>query len=182
MTSLQGTNIRLRPLEKGDLNLLYIWENDPSNWQVSKTLTPFSKNILEKYIENAHMDIFQVKQLRLVVTLKDSAVPVGLIDIFDFDPFHQRAGIGILIGDTEARNKGYASEALDVLLEYCFNTLMLKQVYCNILLSNEISIKLFESAGFVKSGQKKSWIRTRSGWEDEYFYQLLHQDWKSRSS
>lgn len=177
MMALQGKSLKLRALEVTDLDLLYTWENDPANWQVSKTLTPFSKSILRKYIENAHLDIYQLKQLRLVVADKESGLAVGLIDLFDFDPFHQRAGIGILIGDKGARNKGYAGEALDILLDYCFNTLILNQVYCNILVSNEISIKLFESAGFVRTGEKKAWIRTTSGYEDENFYQLLKENW-----
>lgn len=179
MKTLQGDNLLLRPLETEDLGILYNWENDPGNWQVSQTITPFSKQLLKKYIENSHLDIFQVKQLRLVVSLKNTYQAVGLIDLFDFDPFHQRAGIGVLIGREEDRNKGYAGEALRILLDYCFNTLILNQVYCNILESNKSSQRLFINAGFEKTGTKKSWQRITSGWEDEHFFQLLRHTWLS---
>ncbi len=67
---MDEVEIVLRAPEPGDLNLLYKWENDPGIWQVSNTITPFSKYILEKYIETAHMDIYQVKQLRLMIDVK----------------------------------------------------------------------------------------------------------------
>jgi diamine N-acetyltransferase len=182
LKTLEGKILALRPLEPDDLDILYKWENDPGNWKVSQTITPFSKDLLIKYLENSHLDIFQVKQLRLVIVVKKSGKPAGLIDLFDFDPFHQRAGIGVLIGNSEDRKKGYAGEALEILLEYCFNTLILNQVFCNILDSNASSKRLFEKAGFVKSGTRVQWIRTADGWEDESFYRLLRQEWLSSRS
>ena len=180
MDSLKGKFLHLRPLEPNDLEILYSWENNPENWKVSQTLTPFSRKILTKYLEDSHLDIFQIKQFRLVIELTEGKKPIGLIDLFDFDPLHQRAGIGILIGDKSDRQKGYANEALSILLEYCFSILFLNQVYCNILETNEISHKLFSNAGFNHTGTKKSWIRTSEGWENEYFFQLLRHDWLSR--
>ena len=180
MKTLKGDKVLLRALEQYDLETLYSWENNPENWKVSQTLAPFSRKLLQKYLENAHLDLFQVKQLRLVIELQESKSPVGLIDLFDFDPFNQRAGIGILIGKREERDKGYAREALEILLDYCFSILILNQVYCSILESNEISHKLFLNAGFQMTGTRKSWIKTSSSWEDEHFFQLLRQDWLSR--
>lgn len=182
METLEGKLITLRPLEPSDLDILYLWENNPENWQVSQTITPFSKKVLLKYLENSNLDIFQIKQLRMVICLSDTKRPIGFIDLFDFDPFHQRAGIGILIGDQEDRDKGYAGAALESLLNYCFSILMLNQVHCNILKSNDISQKLFLKAGFEHTGTRKSWIRSSNGWLDEYQYQLLHQDWLSTRS
>ncbi len=180
MNSLKGKNIQLRALENNDLEILYRWENDPENWKVSQTLTPFSRKLLKKYLDQAHLDLFQIKQLRLVIELEESHLPIGLIDLFDFDPFNQKAGIGILIGEKKEREKGYAREALKILLDYCFSILLLNQVYCNIMESNKTSQHLFTHAGFSLSGTKKSWIKTSSGWEDEHFFQLLSQDWLSR--
>jgi len=180
LKSLQGKKLILRALEQDDLEILYRWENDPENWEVSQTLTPFSRKLLNSYLEHAHLDLFQIKQLRLVIELQESGSPIGLIDIFDFDPFNLRAGLGVLIGEKSEREKGYAREALEILLNYCFSILLLNQVYCNILESNKISQNLFLHTGFSLSGTKKSWIKTSSGWEDEHFFQLLRQDWLSR--
>ena len=125
---LKGHLISLRALEPSDLELLYQWENNPLVWHLSNTTAPFSKHILKEYIENAKHDIYVTKQLRLIINTPKYG-PIGCIDLFDFDPTNQRAGIGILIADDQHRGKGYASEALEILCNYCFSTLHLHQLY-----------------------------------------------------
>lgn len=174
MTNIRGNKIILRALEPKDLDDLYTWENNPENWLISSTSAPFSKHVLEQYIESSHQDIYQTRQLRLIIEDIENSVSVGAIDIFDFDPLNQRAGLGILIAEPENRGKGYASESLSLILEYCFQTLGLKQVYCNILTSNTESIKLFENKGFKFIGTKKEWIRSGRDWLDENMYQLVN--------
>lgn len=188
---LQGQTISLRAIEVGDINVLYQWENDTEIWNVSNTQTPFSHFVLEQYMVNAHQDIYTAKQLRLMMdlspdkSLSSPEVPIsdvkgknkaiGCIDLFDFEPNHQRAGIGILIADKSNRKKGYASEALDILIEYCFLTLNLRQLYCNITVDNESSILLFQKHGFQISGIKKQWIRHGAEFRDELFLQLIRK-------
>ncbi len=101
-------------------------------------------------------------------------VPVGLIDLFDFDPFHLRAGVGILIANNKHRQKGYATEALHLLTKYAFETLQLHQLYCNIGTNNPISIQLFKNAGFEEVGIKKGWNKTVDGWIDEVLLQAIN--------
>lgn len=169
---LEGEGIKLRSLEPEDLDLLYAWENNPSIWQVSQTIVPFSKFVLHQYLENQHLDIYTSKQLRLVIETSNST-PVGLIDLFDFDPSNSRAGVGILIANEENRRQGISTIALNVLLDYVFTHLGLHQVYANIGSENTGSISLFENAGFVKVGLKKDWIKTGLTYQDEYLYQCI---------
>jgi diamine N-acetyltransferase len=170
---LENRSISLRAPEPGDLDLLYIWENDTSVWRISGTLAPFSRSVLKMYLDNAGKDIFEMKQLRLIIQLKDKHRPVGAIDLFDFDPHHHRAGVGILVADPSDRRKGYAREALETLMDYCFAFLNLHQLYCNIAAGNSASIALFEAAGFVECGRKKEWIFTGDGYQDELLFQCV---------
>jgi diamine N-acetyltransferase len=171
--TLENTTISLRAPELEDLDLLYIWENEPSIWQVSGSLIPFSRYILKQYLEHAGKDIYEVKQLRLMIQLKSNHRPVGAVDLFDFDPHHHRAGIGILIAESSDRRQGYAREALETVIAYCFNVLHLHQVYCNIAAGNSASIKLFKEAEFVESGTKKDWLFDGSTYEDELLFQKV---------
>ncbi|MCY1719593.1 GNAT family N-acetyltransferase [Prolixibacteraceae bacterium Z1-6] len=169
---LQYGKITLRPLEPEDIDLLYKWENNLEIWKVSNTKTPFSKHILAHYLMESAKDIYETKQLRLIIQNEDLEV-VGAVDIFDFEPYHQRAGVGILIHDKKNRNKGYASDALQALSNYALEVLGLKQLYANITVDNTNSIQLFEKSGFEKSGVKKDWIKTLSGWQDEILFQKI---------
>lgn len=166
--------IKLRAIEPEDLELLYEWENNSSYWIISNTIAPFSKYTLKRYIRNSHKSIYETGQLRLMIDLIDQKTTIGTIDIFDFDPFHSRAGVGILIADDEQRRKGYATMALKLLAGYCFKTLQLHQLYCNILANNCESIDLFKKLGFNLIGIKKDWVKTSEGYLDEYMFQLLN--------
>ncbi|PCH49379.1 MAG: GNAT family N-acetyltransferase [Flavobacteriaceae bacterium] len=171
MATLLGKNISLRALEPKDLDFLFSTENDESFWEISSTQAPFSKYILKKYIENASQDIYEAKQYRFVICdIKNK--PVGMIDLFDFNPQHQRVGIGILI-TSKNQAKGYGCEALEMILDYAFTYLNVHQIFANITSDNLKSISLFEKYNFKKVGIKKDWMYANSSFKDEILYQLI---------
>ena len=172
MKTLTGKNINLRALEPEDLEFLYQIENNESFWEISHTQTPFSKYILKQYLENAHLDIFEAKQLRLLIEEKSTKKQIGMIDLFDFNPTHKRAGIGILI-HPEFQQNGFASEALSLLINYCFSILDLHQLFANITSDNSKSISLFTKHNFNKVGIKKDWILSEGKFKDEVLFQLI---------
>ncbi len=167
-------DIKLRALEPEDLELLYEWENNDAYWPISNTVTPFSRFTLKRYLENSHKNIYETGQLRLMIDHLEDKITIGTIDIFDFDPFHKRAGVGILIANESYRRKGLASMSLNCLIEYCFKTLQLHQLYCNILANNFESMELFKKQGFVQAGIKKDWVHSSDGYMDEYMFQLIN--------
>ena len=173
MMTLKGTNIYLRALEPEDLEFIYAIENNELVWEVSNTETPYSRFLIKQYLENAHQDIYEAKQLRLAICLNNSQEAIGLIDLFDFDPKNNRAGVGILINDAQNRNKGIGSEALALIIDYSFEQLQLHQLYANIGTDNEISIQLFTKFGFQKIGIKKDWIKVNNRYKDELLFQLI---------
>ncbi|MDG4717295.1 GNAT family N-acetyltransferase [Winogradskyella marincola] len=173
MVSLTGEHIYLRALEPEDLDFVYEIENDTSLWTLSDTQTPYSRFLIKQYLENAQQDIFEAKQLRLVICTAEGGA-IGLIDVFDFDIKNKRAGIGILIKDQANRYKGYGKEALNLLVNYCFKTLHLHQVYANISETNAASLALFENNGFKKIGLKKDWSFDGQKFSNEYMLQRIN--------
>ncbi len=172
MLLLENENIKLRAIEPSDLEIIYEWENNTEIWNVSNTLSPFSRHILQQYIENSHLDLIESKQLRLIIELKSEFnIPIGTVDLFDVDFINSRAGIGILVAMPEHRNKGYASQTLEILHKYCKIHLNISQLYCNIQKDNNLSINLFEKQGYELTGVKKKWKKTHDGWVDVLFYQ-----------
>lgn len=172
MVSLQGNIIKLRALETADLDLLFELENNPSVWEISGTMAPYSRDVLKLYLENAHRDIYDVKQLRLVICTQDNEA-IGLIDLFDFDPKNRRAGVGIVILDEGNRNRGVGTEALEILCKYAYKTLNLRQLYANILEGNERSLYLFKKLGFELVGTKRDWIFNEGIFKNELLFQKI---------
>ncbi len=173
MITLQSQNIYLRALEPEDLSFIYEIENDENIWEVSNTQTPYSQYLIKQYLENAHQDIYEAKQLRLVICRNKDFKAIGLIDLFEFDPRNNRAGIGIIIKDETNRNQGVGSQALELLIKYSFQKLNLNQLFANINSENSSSIALFTKFGFIKIGTKKQWNLINGTYQDEDFFQLL---------
>lgn len=166
---LKGKNIILRACEPSDLEMLYGWENDVSVWNVTNTYIPYSRYTLQKYLDSVQ-DIYSDKQLRLVI--ENETGPVGMIDLFDYEPFHQRAGVGILVAKPADRGQGIGTDAIETLKTYCRDQLGLRILFCNILATNAPSISLFERSGFVKCGVKPGWHKQDNAYVDEWFYQI----------
>lgn len=175
MLTLKGDKIYLRALEPEDLDFLFSVENDEQFWEVSATSTPFSRYMLKQYLENSHRDIFEIKQLRLVICEHDGT-QAGFIDLFDYEPKHARAAVGIIIKSETRRSKGFGSEALDLLIKYCFTHLELHQVYAHVGVDNIASKILFEKAGFIQTGRKKDWMKVNGSYKDEFMYQLINKN------
>lgn len=171
MATLHSKNSNLRALEPEDLDFLFSAENDESFWEISGTQIPYSKHILQKYIENAHQDIYEAKQYRFVICNTQN-IPVGMIDLFDFNPQHKRVGVGILILP-QYQSKGFGAEALEMVIDYVFLNLNVHQIFANIIANNQKSITLFEKFNFKKVGIKKDWIFGNDSYKDEILYQLI---------
>lgn len=172
MLTLSGEYIRLRALEPEDIDFLMTLENNEDLWHLSYTNAPFSRHLLMRYIENANQDIYQAKQLRLVISDEQNKA-YGLIDLYDFDFLNKRAGVGIVV-DTNYRRNGYALEALQLISKYAFFRLELHQLFASINQNNPSSERLFEKAGFVKTSVRKDWNYVNKKFCDEYLYQKIN--------
>ena len=162
---------RLRALEPSDIELMYLWENDPEVWRVGGTTSPLSLQRLAQFVEEQSYDLYTTKQMRLIIEAEDIAV--GTLDILDFDPLHLRFGIGILVYAPELRRKGYAHAAIEAIKTYARDTLALKQIWASVAADNEASIALFEGCGFELCGRRKAWLRRHDGYTDQLEYQCI---------
>lgn len=175
---LEDDTLKLRAAEPTDLELLYTWENAPEFWTVSETLTPYSRFALEQYLQDAGKDIFEAKQLRLMIDLKNddgSQTTIGTADLLNFDPHSKRAEIGLLIFAPQHRGQGYARKTMLLLKNYAFEHLLLHQLYVHIMTQQKPTITLFQSLGFDIAGIKKDWKASAKGWQDAAFMQCINK-------
>ena len=171
---LENEKIKLRALEPEDLDALYKWENDTELWHLGSTLAPFSRFDLKQYILSTK-DIYETKQLRLIIEKKTDTSQIsaiGTIDLYDFDAHNSRAAIGIMI-DRSYQQNGLATEALSLFCKYVFSFLKLHQLYAFIPVSNKPSIKLFERCGFKENGLLPEWQQTVAGYENVMIVSLI---------
>jgi diamine N-acetyltransferase len=174
---MNDLKITLRAPEPEDLDVLYRWENDERVWLASNHSRPLSKNAIQLFIESIN-DIFTDKQVRFMIDCDGESV--GCVDLFDYEPLHQRACIGIMI-DNRFEGRGFAGDALNKLKEYAFSQLGLHQLYCTIAATNERSISLFKKCGFQQTGTRIDWLRINREWIDELTFQCFNSNGEKKA-
>lgn len=163
--------LHLRAMEPEDLELLYTVENDSSIWDMGPTTMPYSRDVLRQYILSTTGDIFIDKQVRLIVETADGTT-VGIADINSFDAKHMRAEVGIVILP-EYRNKGYATQAIQLLADYSLHTIHLHQLYAIVPSINIASKKVFEKCGFHATIELKDWLFDGKKYKNALFLQKI---------
>ena len=173
MDLLHKNGYLLRAPEPEDLVCMMRFENTPTLWEISNTTGPYSRFHLKQYIETNRNDLYEDRQLRLMIESPEKEV-VGIIDLSSFDPFHHRAEVGIVIAE-EFRRKGIGKLALQMLVEHCFDYLGMHQLYAYIDVTNEPSRHLFKQCGFEECALLKDWMRMGKSYRDVVMVQLLNR-------
>lgn len=158
---LEKTEVRLRAMEPGDVDRMYLWENDRGIWPFGGTRAPMSRHQLWEYADNYDANPFSAGQLRLIIetATEDTSEPCGTLDLYDIDPVNSRAMVGIMVAP-QWRGYGIATRALALAGEYCRDTLGLATLASEVAADNSPSITLFEEkAGFTRVGTRPSWFR-----------------------
>lgn len=151
----KGENVYLRHVELNDLNVLLEWENNPRNWSISGTTEPFTEEeIIDFIVEQTEPS--KTSQIRFMICLTKTGEPIGAIDLFKIDRQNKTAGVGILINSEINRNKGYATEALELLKQISKNDLHLDTLQCSIQSDNYSSVHLFLKCTFKKQNTLNS--------------------------
>ena len=169
---LENQYIRLRAVEPEDLEQLYKWENNPDYWYAGEARTPYSRYTLKQYILSADKDIYENKQVRFMIDVKQSGETVGTIDLFDYDVFNSRIAVGLLV-DKPHQGNDFATLSLELLKEYVVDFLKINQLYAFVAENNEPSKHLFEKCSFRKTASLEKWIKQGDEFVDVAVYQCF---------
>ena len=144
---IDGSKIYMRTPQLTDVDKMLEWENNPQNWEVSGTKEAYNKADIEKLVKS-QQGLFADQQMRYLICLKSDDYPIGTLDFFEYNKHKKTVGLGILIAENEHRNKGHATEAIQLAINYCGSELQLSNLFCNIQQDNSASVRLFEKCGF----------------------------------
>ena len=170
--NITNTPIELRAVEPADLDFLYLAENDAQAWSNAATVAPMSRLLLQQYIEQYQADIYSDRQLRLIATHPSCNEPIGIADLYDFDPRNSRAGVGIYITPA-LRNQGWGAQLLTALCHYAQSFLGIHQLYAIIAADNEPSRRVFERCAFTHVATLPQWMKRGNSYADAIMVQRI---------
>jgi ribosomal-protein-alanine N-acetyltransferase len=151
---IQGERIYLREVRPSDVNENYYrWMNDPEVTQYLESR--FYPNSMERLGDYVTSKLGDRDNVFLAIILKDDDQHIGNIKLGPIDWIHRFADVGIIIGDKSNWGKGYATEAIRLVVNYAFKKLNLHKVTAGCYANNSGAVKAFEKADFQLEGHRK---------------------------
>jgi ribosomal-protein-alanine N-acetyltransferase len=160
---LESARVYLREVRLSDADdRYYRWMNDPEVTSfLESRFYPISVESLRQYVTDRQTDRDSVF---LAIIAKENDLHIGNVKLGPIDWIHRRAEIGILVGEKSLWGRGYATEAIRLVVDYAFRALDLHKVTAGCYENNLGSQKAFEKAGFKVDGVR----RGHSFWEGQY--------------
>jgi RimJ/RimL family protein N-acetyltransferase len=175
----EGPNIRLRAIEPEDQSFFHSFDEDSeASLYSSMIYFPRSQAGDRRWLEKAMLEDPENDEYRLTIELKGHGA-IGGISTHACDKRMGTFRYGIAVG-REYWGKGYAKEAIRILLRYFFEELRYQKVTVNVYAFNERSIKLHESLGFQHEGRLRRMIYTGGEFHDEIYMGMTREEFAEK--
>jgi len=176
-----GEKVRLRAVTLSDADNYFKYGmdyDDEADRYCDMIYFPRNYDQLKKSVEKWSQEEPKNDEFFLIITDLDGN-PVGNIGTQRCDRKNGtfQYGLGII---REARNKGYAADAIKLLLKYMFLELRYQKVTAYVYAFNEPSIKLHEKLGFVQEGRLRRAIYTNGEYFDEIFFGMTKEEFDEK--
>lgn len=176
---LQGEKVRLRAYTKDDLPLVRAYLNEIEVGQMLRggILFPFRPEDEEKWYEA--LDANSEKEYGFAIETKDDGTYLGGCGVHAIDAKNRVATVGIFLGK-EHLEQGYGTDALRVLVDFCFNEVNLNKVRLNVFSFNKRAIRCYEKVGFKREGVLRQEIYRGGEYHDTLVMGILRGEWQER--
>lgn len=171
----RGSNVRLRAVEPSDWEFFLTWEEDAESARASYFIPfPRSREAAKKWASELALQEPSDHVFRWVI---ENLVgePVGTINTQNCDPRNGTFQYGIAI-PREHRRKGYATEAIRLVLTYFFHELRYQKVNVSVYAFNEPSLELHRKLGFQEEGRRRRMIFTNGQFHDEIIFGMTAEE------
>lgn len=178
--TLETKNLILRPLKMSDLDDLYEYANDPDVYKHGMWRPYPSREDCAEDLEDLVKQYDTDKFWWWALECKADNKMIGRCDLTDVVPRVGRAEMGYAL-NKNYWGKGYATEAIQAVLKYAFETMNLNRVAATVLTDNAASIHLLEKVGMQREGTLRQDTKIRGYLEDLHLYAILKSEWDARA-
>lgn len=142
---LNSERLIYEPLGVSHLSKRYLgWMNDK---EVTKFLDAGGDYTMFKL--NDFLKKNQEKKILFwAIKIKKTGLHIGNIKIDPIEKISKIGHYGIMIGDREKWSKGYAFEASETIIDFCFKKLLLSEIILGVQKKNIYALRLYLKLGF----------------------------------
>lgn len=175
--NLLTKRLLLRPVKLADKEAIFEYRSDAEANQY-QGFVPETIEEVEKFIQQTSREInLPETWFQFVMIEKETEKIIGDVGIHFLDKENKQIELGCTLHKDHQR-KGFATEALKKLINYCFHELQKHRIITSIDPDNKSSIKLVERLGFRKEAHFVESLFINGQWTDDMVYALLQKDWK----
>lgn len=169
---IYGKNIYLKILDISDYSNDYLkWMNDyETNKYMETRHTIHTEKTIKDFVNN--MLLSDNNYLFGIFTIENN-IHIGNIKIGPISKLYNNADISYFIGNKKYRNKGYAKEAISLIIHFAKNTLCLHRLQAGVIQGNEKSIQALAYNGFIQEGQIKDKFIIEHEYKDHLLFGLI---------
>ena len=173
IVNIVGEKVALGPLSRDLIPLLTRWSNDLAARRNIGTPLP---QTIEQRTARYERDAMGEDGVDFAVYERATERPIGIVSLFHIDYRNGSADFGILIGEPDARGKGYGTEATRLMLDYAFTALGLRNVGLTVAEWNIAGRRAYARAGFKEFGRRHScrWMGGR-WWDDVHMDAIVDE-------
>jgi RimJ/RimL family protein N-acetyltransferase len=152
--NILGERIALGPLRKDLVPTYHRWMND---YQTLRTLGVMPAPMLLEQEEQWYQRQVegQSNAVHFTIYVRETWRPVGTTSLMEIDRVNRAASFGILIGEPDARGRGYGTEAARLVLDYAFTAQGLHNVQLSVFEYNLAGLRAYQRAGFKEVGRRR---------------------------
>ncbi len=170
----ESNRLYLRELTLTDTSESYVdWLNDPDvNRFMESRFVTHSIESLKEYVKKMQDD---ENTMFLAIIDSKEEKHIGNIKIDSINRNHNYASLGIMIGEKSYWGKGYGTEAIKLVVKYCFDNLKMHKIIAYVSCLNFATFKAFEKAGFSLEGRMKEKEFIDGNYCDELIYGIVNR-------
>jgi RimJ/RimL family protein N-acetyltransferase len=173
---LVGERLYLRSLDEADLDRCLRWINDPDLLPFLMRRTPMNRSSEREWLLGQGQS---ETTFSLAIVLKDGDRHIGNAGLHGIHPFNRNAEFGILIGEADAREQGYGTEATRLLVDHGFRELGLHRIQLHVYAFNARARRAYEKAGFRAEGTKREAYYRNGRFHDVIVMSILESEWRA---
>lgn len=173
---LVGKQVYLRPVEISDTPLIQKWHNDPDirrSARLGETPVTYTKEESDINVAKDSQD-----EIYLLVVQRSTEKPIGFIRLNIIDRASRNMWLRMIIGDSNARGKNLAQDALAIVLEWLFSEQNVHRVTLETYETNQRAIRFFEKLGFKQEGMIREAIYVDGKYYNIISLGLLKKEFK----
>lgn len=174
---IKGSSFHLRHLKKDELPKYLELLNHPDSRGDYLGLELMLPGVAEKKFE---AEAVSKEARETFVIVDDQDTLLGQIFHFKTVPYFNSREIGYALFGRQLHGKGIMSEALQLMTDYLFNTMLINRLEVHMNVDNLASEKVAQNCGYQKDGVARGAAFSRGCHIDVSMYSLLREDWEKR--